>query len=313
MFTEDVREELASTMPVKPCCRRALLSALVRTAGAFHLHGHGEVHVELGLPAGPAARRAVELLRAAGGHCEILTHREPRFGGSQRVAIVCGADPDTLRALREAGVLTPRNAPMGRPPARVIGRSCCRRAYLRGAFIAAGSVSAPRRPVHLELRVHDGAAAADLAALADAEGLDLRTRERDAFAMVYAKRLETVEDFLSTVGAPQAALRFAEGEVVSQARAGANRQANAETANLRRQVLAARAQLDAIVALRERGEVLSDGLLEAAALREAHPELPIADLAELADPPLPKPTLAARRPHLVALAGEPAAAPRAKL
>jgi DNA-binding protein WhiA len=315
MFTEDVREELASVMPAKPCCRRALLSALVRSAGAFHLHGRGQVHVEMELAAGPAARRAVELLRAAGASCDILTHREPRFGGSQRVEIVCGSDPASLAALREAGVLTSRNTPMGRPPQRVVGRSCCRRSYLRGAFIASGSVSAPRRPVHLELRAHDEAAAADLAALARAEGLELRVRDRAAFAMAYAKRLETVEDFLTVVGAPQAAIRLAEGEVVSQARGGANRQANAETANLRRQVVAARVQLQAIATLRDGGrfERLDAPLVEAAMLREEHPELPLGELAAIADPPLPKATLAARLRALVHLADEGAAVPEAKL
>jgi DNA-binding protein WhiA len=307
MFTEDVREELASAMPPRPCCRRALLSAIVRSAGAFHLHGRGQVHVEVELVAGPAARRAVELLRAAGATCEIRTHREARFGGSQRVDIVCASDAVTLGALREAGVLNARNTPMGRPPRRVVGRSCCRRAYLRGSFIAAGSVSAPRRPVHLELRAHDEAAAADLAGLAAAEGLELRVRDRPSFAIAYAKRLETVEDFLTIVGAPQAAIRLAEGEVVSQARGGANRQANAETANLRRQVIAARRQLHAIAVLRDEGrlERLSTPLLEAAMLREQHPELPLAELAAGADPPLPKPTLAGRLRALVELAFPP--------
>ena len=248
-FSEEVRDELAASLPVRACCRRALLCGIARTAGSYHLRGRGEVHVEFELPAGPAARRVVELLRGMGATCEIRTHRERRFGSGQRVDDSCAADPTTLAVLVEAGVLTPRHAPRGRPPRSIVSRACCRASYLRGAFVAAGSVAPPRRPVHLEIRTHDTAAAEDLAAIAAVDDLILRVRERDAHALVYAKRLETVEDLLARMGAQDAALRLAEGEVLSRAREGANRAANAETANLRRQVVAARAQLAALDAL----------------------------------------------------------------
>jgi cell division protein WhiA len=298
-FSEDVREELAA-LPLPPSahCRHALLAGLVRTAGTFHLHGRGDVHVEVSLQSGRPARHAIELLRSLGVTCEIRTHRDRRFGGASRVDIVCAGDSHSHRVLHAAGVLTASLAPMGSPPPAITARACCRAAYLRGAFLAAGSVSAPRRAVHLEIRTHDVDAAGDIAALAGRDGLTLAVRDRSAYGVAYAKRLETVEDLLALIGASGAALRLAEGEVVSQAREGANRKANAETGNLRRQVLAARRQLAAIDAL-DRG-ALSPALAGAAALRKAHPSLPLAELAALGD--LPKATLAARLRRLVDLA-----------
>ena len=300
-FSEEVREELASApLPDRACCKRALLSGLVRTAGSYHLRGRGEVHVEVELPAGRPARRAVELLRSLGATCEIRTHRERRFQSGQRVEISCAGDLKTLEVLHDAGILSASFAPMGRPPARLLSRSCCRGAYLRGAFLAAGTVAPPRRPAHLEIRTHDPAAAADLQAIAARDGIELRVRERKTHAAGYAKRIGTVEDLLAHIGASEGVVRLAEGEVVSFARGDANRQANAETANIRRHVVAARRQLIAIGLLDLAG--LRPELAEAAALRLEHPELPLAELAALGD--LSKATLAGRLRRIEALADD---------
>jgi DNA-binding protein WhiA len=305
-FSEQVRDELSSAPPERDCCRRALLCGLLRTAGSYHLRGRGEIHVEVDLPAGPSARRVVELVRGMGGSCEIRTHRERRFGTGQRVDITLGADAATLGLLVASGVLTRSYAPKGRPPARVTGRGCCRAAYLRGAFVAAGTVASPRRPVHLEIRTHDAEAAVDVADLAATAGITLRVRERPTHSLAYTKRLETVEDLLALIGAHDAALRLAEGEVVSRAKEDANRQANAETANLRRQIIAARRQLAAIGTLRVAGALdrLPPDLLRAAELRAEHPELPLGELAAVPSPPLSKPTLAGRLRRLEQLADE---------
>ena len=198
------------------------------------------------LPAGRPARRAVELLRLLGATCEIRTHRERRFQSGQRVEISCAGDDRTLEVLVGAGILSASHAPVAQPPAQLLARAHCRGAYLRGAFLAAGTVAPPRRPAHLEIRTHDAAAAAFLARVAARDEIALRVRERPSHAAVYTKRLATLEDLLAHIGASDGMLRLVEGEVVSAARQDANRQANAETANLRRQVVAARRQLSAI-------------------------------------------------------------------
>ena len=118
---------------------------------------------------------------------------------------------------------------------------------------------------------------------------------------MYTKRLATLEDLLAHIGASDGMLRLVEGEVVSAARQDANRQANAETANLRRQVVAARRQLSAI-GLPRRSARSPPELAAAAALRIEHPELPLAELAALGD--LSKATLAGRLRRLEALADD---------
>jgi cell division protein WhiA len=300
-FVEDVRSELCRTLPARPCCRLALLGAVVRTAGSYHLHGRGEVHVEVDVGTHVTARRTVELARGLGAMCEIRSYRAPRLRGPQRFTLVFGSDPRTLQVMHEVGVLGASLAPLPEPPARILARPCCRAVYLRGAFLAGGSVSAPRRAAHLEIRTHDVEGAELLARLAVADGIPLSVRDRGRHAAVYSKRLDAIADLLARIGADDAALLLAEADVVARAKERANRITNCDAANLDRQVAATRRQLAAIERLDAAGEldVLPGPLRAAATLRLEHPDSALQELADLAEPPLAKPTLAARLRRLV--------------
>jgi len=198
-------------------------------------------------------------------------------------------------------VLSSGLRPLPAPPRRVIARSCCRGAYLRGALVAAGSVSAPREPGHLELRAEDTDAADLLAAVAGGDGLELRVAARRGHAVAYTKSKRTIRDLLVHVAAHDAALSFEEAAVISATREQANRQTNCDEANLARQGAAARAQRDAIRRIDLDG--LSPPLRQVAELRLRHPDLSLADLGRRARPPLPKSTVARRMRRLVANAG----------
>ena len=187
--------------------------------------------------------------------------------------------------LSEAGVLSASGAPLELPPKRVVGRSCCRGAYLRGALLGAGSLSGPRAP-HLELRSRTREGAALLAGIAATEGVELKVVERPAHSAAYAKGGETIADLLAVAGASQTALRLDEHAVLAGTRAEANRLTNADEANVKRTVDAAQRQLEAIGQLDL--EVLPRGLQEIAALRLKHPELSLADLAARCRPPISK-------------------------
>ena len=158
----------------------------------------------------------------------------------------------------------------------------------------------------------------DLAAfaglLADAAGdlgIPLRVRERARWAEVTARRRDAVLDLLVAIGAEGSALDVAEDEIVRSAREDANRRANFDTANLSRQVRAAREQLAAIAALEASGalEGLPPALRETAALRAANPEMALSELAEAAG--VARPTLAARLRRIVE-AAEPEPARRSR-
>lgn len=288
-LSEDVRQELAAIEPRKPCCRLAELSALVRGAGSVHLRGGGRIALHLEVASAAVARRAFSLLRSYGVPCEIRTYRRRAFEHETRFQIHLEDDARALQALNEAGVLDANLAPLVRPPRRVVGRVCCRAAYLRGAFLASGSASGPRN-AHLELRATDAAAAGFLAELAAEEGFTLGVYERDRHAVAYAKGVEGIGELLAFVGAQDAALRLGEEAVVASTRARANRLANADHANIVRTSRAADAQLRAIRRLEREGRLveLAPELREIARLRVRHPTLSLRELARRCTPPATK-------------------------
>jgi DNA-binding protein WhiA len=302
-LSDDVRGELASIDPRKPCCRMAELSALVRGSGSVHLRGGGRIGLHLELGSSAVARRAVALLHGYDVPCEIRTYRRSAFEHETRFQIHLEDDARSVQVLNEAGILGAGLAPLERPPARLVGRSCCRAAYLRGAFLASGSVSGPG-DAHLELRANDVEGARLLASLAAKEGFALGVVERRGHAMAYAKGNETIAELLAFLGASDAALRFGEQAVVSATKARANRLANADHANLRRSSGAAEAQLRAIARLREQGrfEQIEPKLREVADLRSRHPTSSLRELADRCRPPATKAAVQRRLTKLRRLA-----------
>jgi cell division protein WhiA len=289
MLSDDLRSELAAIAPTRSCCRLAEVSALFHSAGSVHFRGRGRVALHLDLATSAIARRAFSLLRELGIHSEIRTYRRRAFDRSTRYQLHVTGDEDSIETLVEAGVLDTRHAPVERPPKRIVGRSCCRGAYLRGALLGGGSLSGPRNP-HLELRTTSLEGAEFLRSVAAAGGAKLAVLDRGRHAVAYAKGLDTIEAVLTSAGAGDTVLAFEERSVVAGARAEANRLANADHANLVRTSRAAQEQLEAVRSLQREGVLdrLPERLHEIARLRLRHPTLPLRELAAKCEPPTTK-------------------------
>jgi DNA-binding protein WhiA len=297
--SEDVREELATIAPQRECDQRAELSAFFHSAGSLHLRGAGDWALHLDLGSGAAARRAFALMRELGIRSEIRTYRRRAFDTATRYQLHVAGDTDALRVLAAAGVVDRRHAPLERPPRRVVARSCCRAAYLRGAFLGAGSLSIGRSP-HLELRATSRESARLLVRLAGAEGVDLTVAERPTHALAYAKSWEAIESLLALMGASETVLELEERAVVAETRSRANRLANADHANLVRTNRTARRQIEAIGRLDLDG--VPDALRDVAELRLRHPDESLRELASRMEPPLTKAAVHRRLRRLEELA-----------
>jgi cell division protein WhiA len=302
--SEDVREELATIAPQRECDRRAELSALFHSPGSLHLRGAGDWALHLDLGSGAAARRAFALLRESGIRSEIRTYRRRAFDTATRYQLHVIGDAEALRVLVAAGVVDRRHAPLERPPRRVVARSCCRAAYLRGAFLGAGSLSLGRS-AHLELRTASLESAALLVRLAHAEGVELAIADRSSHAVAYAKSWEAIESLLALMGAAETVLALEERAVVAETRSRANRLANADHANLVRTSRSARRQLEAVERLRAEHELegLPDELQAVAELRLRNPTASLRELAARADPPASRAAIHRRLRSLEELAG----------
>ena len=183
-------------------------------------------------------------------------------------------------------MLSPSGAPLEQPPKRVVGRSCCRGAYLRGALLGAGSLSGPRDP-HLELRASGIDGARFIADVAAREGVALAVAERRTHAVAYAKGHEAIADVLALAGAGDTALRLEEHAVLAAIRADANRLANADEANLVR-ARARRARAARGDPRRRARRAAAEHLAEIAELRLRHPSASLRELAAKARPPITK-------------------------
>ena len=270
-FTERVVAELAPHVPPLPHCRAALLQGMSLAAAA-----PGD---------GIATTRAVALRCAVA-----VLHADGRAGHG-------GRDRRPRHLVHRLALPADGPRPSDAP--------CCRRSRLRGAFVAAGSVSRPEEAPHVELRARDADAAAMLAADLAAFEVPATVRERGRGAVVTVRSAEGVGAFLSCIGASAGRLAFEDGRVVRDVRGAVNRTLNAETANLRRLVDAAVAQLGALERLRAdpvRWEALPAGVKEAALLRERSPDASLAALAAAAG--ISRPAMAGRLHRLVAAAGD---------
>jgi DNA-binding transcriptional regulator WhiA len=277
-FTAEIIAELTPHTPPLPCCRSALVEGMRLTGD----DGRGGI-VTARLSAARAALQALHL-NGVSAHVERLaTSRRATY----RVTI--GAPAADAGAARHA---------------LASARSCCQRSRLRGAFLAAGTVARPDAPPHLEIVCPSRPAAEQLAAVFGQLGIDATVVRRRSRWLAAVRSAEDVGVALSTIGAQSGRLRFEDGRVVRELRAGVNRRLNAETANLRRTVTAGIEQLRAIGELRadrRRWEALPPALREAAILRERHPQDTLDRLAGRAA--CSRSAMADRLRRLVAAAG----------
>lgn len=183
---------------------------------------------------------------------------------------------------------------------------CCRRAFLRGAFLAGGSVTDPEKRYHLELSTTHLSVSRETQTLLQEMGLSAKETERKGSSILYYKQSESIEDFLTAIGAPVSAMAVMSAKIEKDWRNTANRKVNCDSANLDKIVAAAQEQLAALRRLQERDafDCLPDKLKQTALLRMEYPEAALSELAELHDPPVSKSAINHRMRKLQALAAQ---------
>ena len=186
----------------------------------------------------------------------------------------------------------------------LLEEECCRASFLRGAFFAGGSLTDPQKRYHLELSTSHLQASRELEVLLRECGYPPKSLARNGSFITYFKQSDQIEDFLTWIGAPVAAMQIMSAKLEKDLRNSVNRRLNCDSANVDKAVEAAQEQLEAIRALQGAGrlEQLPAKLRQTAALRLEHPELSLSELAESFDPPVTKSCLNHRLRKLVELA-----------
>ncbi len=281
-FSADVKNELARLPVASNCCLVAELSALLRMGGGIVLRGL-VMGVDFVTENAALARRVLQIAKSNYRlPIEVVVTRSRRLRKNNRYLVRIVPGQDTQKILDTLGVLPgEENASLVKT---IMQASCCRKAFLRGAFLAGGSVNRPAGDYHLEMVSQSEELAKMLLKMMKSFSLPAKMTDRKGDYIVYLKDGGAIIDFLSLAGAHAALLEFENVRIVKEMRNQVNRIVNCETANLGKVVQAALKQLSAIRYIEEKAGlgVLTPTLLEAAELRLEHPEAPLSELAALA-------------------------------
>ena len=189
----------------------------------------------------------------------------------------------------------------------LVEEDCCKASFLRGAFLAGGSVTDPGKGYHMELTTthHSVARETDLL-IRELMHFIPKTAARAGGQVLYLKQSEQISDFLTCLGAPVASMGIMEARLEKELNNKVNRRCNCDDANTSKVVEAAQEQLTAIRILKEAGmaEKLPTKLKQAADAREENPSASLSELAAMMDPPITKPAMNNRMKKLVLLAKE---------
>ncbi len=189
----------------------------------------------------------------------------------------------------------------------LVEEDCCKAAFLRGAFLAGGSVTDPEKGYHMEIATtHKSVARETYTLMEEIAGFYPKTAVRGGAQVLYLKQSDMISDYLTFLGAPIGAMGIMETKLEKELNNKVNRRCNCDDANTSKVVEAAQEQLSAIRILREKGlfEQLPAKLQQAALARENNPESSLSELAGMMEPPITKPAMNHRLKKLVLTAKE---------
>jgi DNA-binding protein WhiA len=189
----------------------------------------------------------------------------------------------------------------------VVEEDCCKHAFLRGAFLAGGSVTDPGKGYHLEFATtHFSVSRECNVLMQEVMGFYFKMAERSGGQVLYLKQSDQIADFLTYLGAPVASMGILEARLEKELNNKVNRRCNCDDANTSKVVEAAQEQLNAIQMIKDRGnfDKLPLKLQQAANAREKNPEASLTELAAMMEPPITKPAMNHRLKRLVELAKE---------
>ncbi len=284
-FSVEVKNELARVTGDNECCHVAELASLMRMGGTMLIGGNKSIGVNF-TTENPAVARKVLTLIKKGFHLrtEVVVSRGRRLKKTNSYAVRVAPSQAVAQLLVRLGIMQGDSLNISQDTG-VLKKSCCRRSYLRGAFLGGGSVNKPAGDYHLELVTGNQDFAKTLVRVMRAFRLSARMTDRKNDYIVYLKDGDTIISFLNVIGAHQALMDFESVRVIKDMRNQVNRLVNCETANLQKTVNAALRQVESIQLIARTTGLhnLPAPLREAAEVRLAHPEATLSELVEALD------------------------------
>ncbi len=299
-FSAGAKAELCRTFPQKHCCALAECFGILLFCNSFSAEG-----IRIITESWEFAQRLPKLFKKAFG---VSFDIQPEMNAPGKMNFQINDSPK-IGIIMHAYGFDPKNTLALHINLPVVEEDCCKASFLRGAFLAGGSVTDPGKGYHLELTtVHQSVAREANALIWEVLNFYPKTAKRGGGQVLYLKQSDQISDCLAYLGASVAAMGIMEAKLEKELNNKVNRRCNCDEANTSKVVEAAQEQLGAIRILREHGllEQLPRKLYQAAIAREENPESSLTELAGIMEPPITKPAMNHRLKKLVLLAQEAA-------
>ena len=278
-FSGDVRTQIAGIIPGPAHCRLAELAVLLALSASFTWTPEAGFRLEISADKGAAGRKCFTLLRKQINIDSRLRSMVQEQSDSFQCGIQGADAQEELEKLAAVLGYEDRTRPFGQKGARIPGalleRECCRRAFLRAAFLCVGSMSDPEKEYHLEFACTEGDTAEQIREVLNGYGMGAKVIRRKKYHVVYLKDSEEIAQVLGLIGAHVSLMELENRRIMKEVRNSVNRRVNCETANISKTVNAAQNQIRDIQFLEREGRLreLPEGLRKIAELRLEYPEV----------------------------------------
>jgi DNA-binding protein WhiA len=294
-FSSKAKNEICRISSGKSCCRLAELAALIHTSGTIHFTGKEQVSLKVSTENASIARRIFMLIKDLYNlNPEVLIRRNRRLRKNNIYMLLVTNGPAAQKILEDVFILYPDAEGNIRIHTEInpklVRKNCCKRSYLRGAFLGGGSVSDPEKAYHLEFIAHSEKYGNSLCSLIREFDLHAKLIERKNNYVVYLKEGEHIVNLLSLIGAHTALLNLENIRIYKDMRNNINRIVNCETANLSKTINAAIRQIENIKYIRDQIGLsnLPYNLREIAELRLSYPDASLKELGDMLTPKVGK-------------------------
>ena len=297
-FSASAKAEICRSLPQKKCCAVAQCFGVLLYCNSFSVNG-----IKIITESRELSQLLPKLFKKAFGITfDILPGDDA--AGKRNFQITAH---EKLQTIMHAYGFDPKDTLALHINLPVVEEDCCKAAFLRGAFLAGGSVTDPDKGYHLELSTtHHSVAKESCTLVQEVMPFTPKTAARGGGRVLYLKQIEQIADFLTYLGAPVAAMGIMEARLEKELNNKVNRRCNCDDANTSKVVEAAQEQLAAIRLLRKKGlfEHLPAKMQQAAIAREQNPESSLTELAAMMEPPITKPAMNNRLKKLMQMAKE---------
>lgn len=293
-FSGDVKKELCKKIGTARHCQIGEITAVLYLCGRIRVDEHDRYSIFVQTENVTVARKFYTLVKRAFQARPTIVVRNSEYLKKTRVYRVnINNHEEALRLLKAAKMIDEYGnlaVETERWSRNVLQRSCCKRAFLRGAFLAAGSMSDPEKNYHFEIVCSGEERALQVKNIMNEFDLDAKIIVRKKYHVVYLKESSSIVDMLNIMEAPLALMQLENVRILKEMRNSVNRRVNCETANINKTVTAATKQIEDIQYIKDHGGFsgLAPNLRETAELRLEYPESSLKELGAMLNPPVGK-------------------------